>query len=100
MGKEATGLIPLVNNLCFFVTYTIFRIVLFPWLIASHIQSGKLYDLWNKNIPMDASPEQLAKKTTFTHQVCWITLVSFFFMVLLLNLFWYSLIIRGLIKII
>lgn len=55
MGKESTGLIPLVNNLLFFVTYTVFRIILFPWLIASHIQSGKLYNLWNKNMPTYAA---------------------------------------------
>ena len=57
MGKGATGLIPLVNNLCFFTTYTLFRVTLFPWLIVAHFQSAKLYDLWNKNIPANPTEE-------------------------------------------
>lgn len=89
IGKKATGLIPLVNNLCFLGSYTAFRMVLFPLLIVIHFKSTEHYDLWNRG-------EQ--RSTTFGHQACWVLLLSFFILVYLLNVYWYTLIIRGLLK--
>ena len=64
IGKESTGLFPLINNLVFFITYTLFRVVLFPWLIVCHFKSAKLYDLWNKNYKTGTDD---SNKTTLTH---------------------------------
>lgn len=38
MGKNSKGLIPLLNNLCFVLFYTVFRIILFPWLMLIHVR--------------------------------------------------------------
>ena len=101
IGKESTGLFPLINNLVFFFTYTLFRVILFPWLILAGYQSGKLYDLWNTNQPLEATSgdHQIIKRTSLFHQICWVTLLFFFVIVYILNLFWYSLIVRGVLKI-
>ena len=64
-----------------------------------HFKQAQYYDLWNtgkfKGIEGDKRSDV---PTTLTHQVCWVILLSFFIIVYLLNLFWYSIILRGLIK--
>ena len=46
-GKHATGTMPLINNILFVVSYTIFRMMFFPILIISHFKAADQWDLWN-----------------------------------------------------
>lgn len=102
LGKHITGLIPLVNNLIFFATYTVLRVILFPWLILIHFKASKHYDVWNtgKLGTLNTADGSDRVPTSRVHQVCWIVVVSFFFGVYLLNLRWYTFIVRALIKVI
>lgn len=99
MGKAATGLLPLINNLCFVLSYTVFRMILFPWIIVTFFWHARTYDLWNTG-EMPVGEGQIKQVTPLTHQVSWVVIMFFFILVYILNLFWFSLILKGLIKLI
>jgi hypothetical protein len=40
LGKHSKGILPLLNNVMFFISYTIFRVVFFFILIVSHFKSA------------------------------------------------------------
>lgn len=40
IGKQAKGMFPLLNNLSFIGSYTLLRIILFPWLIVMHFKAA------------------------------------------------------------
>ena len=42
LGKKATGTLPLLNNICFFGSYTIFRVIMWP-ILAYHTYNSKTY---------------------------------------------------------
>ena len=80
MGKNSwTGFWSHLNMGLFFVSYTLVRMVMFPFCIYSHIKLSTLYDFDNH---------------TLFHRVSfWVTLILFI-CIYLLNVFWYSIILR------
>jgi len=101
IGKKSTGTLPLINNLCFFFAYTLFRVIMFPILLGVHFQQTKYYDLWNTgkftSIIGDSREDQF---TPVMSQIGWILTLIFFTMVVCLNFFWYSIIMKGMIRLI
>ena len=79
---ELNNTIPLINQILFFITFTLIRIMIFP--ILSIMLFITAYNTWDH---LD-----FLKKITAT-----IT-VLFFWAMLALNLYWYSLIVKGLKK--
>lgn len=107
LGKNAAGIIPMINMALFLLTYTLFRIVLFPSLIVMHFRFTYYFDLWNtgKKIqlqPVPGGPNRPAPRTLtpFSVQFNWVILLGFFLMICALNLFWYKLILKGVYKIV
>lgn len=86
----------MINSTCFFISYTLIRVIGFPWMIFIHIRSLDHYDLFNKgtfkNVPDDVRSKHV---TTQRHQYAYFILLGFFIMVYFLNLFWYSFVIKG-----
>ena len=80
MGKKATGLIPTINVACFFLSYTLFRAMLFPFITIS------LPIVWYKNF--------YAIDVPYKHGVFLILGFVMFGVVTVLNLFWYSLMLK------
>ena len=80
--EELNSTVPLINQIMFFITFTVIRIMIFP--ILSAMLAITAYMTWDQ---LDG-----VKKVTAT-----ITVV-FFWIMLALNLYWYSLIIKGLRK--
>ena len=48
LGKGATGTLPLINNFCFFASYTIFRVIMWPILAYQMYYSKTYYDFANE----------------------------------------------------
>ena len=80
--EELNAPIPLVNQIFFLISYTIVRVMFFPILSAMLVITA--YVTWDKLDPV--------RKVTAT-----ITVVTFW-MMLALNFYWYSLILKGLKK--
>ena len=89
----------MINNCFFVLSYTLIRVIGFPWMIVIHIVSLNYYDLFNKgtykNMPDDVRSKHV---TTTRHQYSYFILVSFFIAVYCLNLFWYSFVVKGFVK--
>lgn len=108
LGKNATGLIPMINMALFLITYTLFRIVLFPALIVMHFRFTYYFDLWNTgkkieltNVPAGTSQQAISQaQTSLTVQICWVILLGFFLLICALNLFWYKIILKGVYRIV
>ena len=74
--------------------------ILFPWIIVTFFWHARKYDLWNSEpAPADADSGSKQQRTPLTHQVSWIVIMFFFIIVYILNLFWYTLIIKRLCKV-
>lgn len=67
LGKKATGVIPLINNLGFVFSFTFCRAVLFPIIIYLHYKCTKYYDFWNEG-KFRNDPDE-AKRTHVTTQM-------------------------------
>lgn len=77
------GLFATLNTGIFFICYTMVRVVLFPFAIYAHFKLATLYEF---------------NKTSSFHQFTyWFTLV-FFFLIYMLNMFWYKIILKSVIK--
>ena len=74
--------VPLVNQILFFISFTVIRVLIFP--ILSAMLTITAYTTWDR---LDS-----VEKVTAT-----ITVV-FFWLMLALNFYWYSLIVKGLKK--
>lgn len=74
IGKDAEGVFAFVNNIMFFVTFTIFRIIHFPFPIYNYLKS-----------PYEFNWEGF---TTFNYIFHYI-LASAFFGICFLNIYWY-----------
>lgn len=84
-GKHTwRGLGYTINAICFFFSFTLVRIVMFPMIINSNIRMVSLYDF--------------ETHSTFHKFAFWLIFVSFI-SIYLLNLFWYYLILRTVQKI-
>ena len=83
LGKNASGTFALVNNILFFLSYTIFRIVHFPFCLRNHLRS-----------PYQHNWEGMTQFNYILHYLLAIAFLG----ICLLNLFWYKLIVLGLIK--
>ena len=44
LGKKNTSNLALINNVLFFVSYTVFRILYLPTLIREHLEVTSFYD--------------------------------------------------------
>ena len=84
VGKDAEGTIPLINNVLFFVTYTLSRIAFFPFCFIGHIRASYDYDYANSAL--------------YNKLIFWEIIVTFG-VIWLLNIFWYTFIVKGIIKI-
>ena len=85
LGKKNTSNLALINNVLFFVSYTVFRILYLPTLIREHLEVTSFYD-WDE--------------TPVFHKVAWWSCLFNFSLVYILNLYWYSFIVNGLLTII
>lgn len=82
MGKDSwKGSLAMANNVMFLVTYTLFRVVLFPMIIYSTWQSGYLYDF---------------NSCSLLHKFGYWFILIVFTLVYFLNLYWYKFVLRGL----
>ena len=93
--------IPFFNNLMFTFAFTLIRVIGFPWMILIHLKHLDHYDLWNKGTYKDMKDDIRSKHvTTKHHQIAYCTLLIFFIMVYLLNLFWFTFIVKGFMRLI
>lgn len=90
IGRDATGIFPLVNNVVFFITYTLLRIYLFVNVISGHIYSERYWDVFGWR--------GTGTNYTLTTKICFVAIASFFSLIILLNFFWYSIIVKGICK--
>ena len=90
VGREAEGILPLINNITFFISYTFLRIYLFVNIISGHIYAERYWDVYGWR--------GTGTNYSQTVQACY-TLIAFFFAaIILLNFFWYTIIIKGICK--
>ena len=82
--KEMNDPIPTVNQLCFFFSYFIFRILLFPWCVAMLIVSAQ----WTFHL----------ESVPLIRKICTTISIVLYFIVIILNFFWFFLILKGLKK--
>ena len=47
IGKNDNSLFSIVNKVVFFISYTVLRVIGFPFLLYIHFYSMSLYDFWN-----------------------------------------------------
>ena len=83
LGKDAKGTIPAVNSICFFISYTICRIIYLPMVAYPFFYATTFYDFG---------------KTSLYHKVAFMIVFIFYIMIYLLNLYWYKFILKGLVK--
>ena len=82
MGKHQwKGPFATVNNLLFFVLYTINRVILFPFIIYSWLLSTQLYPFCESSI---------------IHKLAYNYILIASIGMYLLNLYWYQIIVKGL----
>lgn len=74
------GPIATLNMLAFFLSYTVFRVMMFPILILSNVRLSYVYDF---------------SSSSTLHKVIFYINNSVFTGVYFLNLFWYYLIVKG-----
>jgi len=83
LGKNNwKGTLSMINSVVFFLTYTVFRIVLFPILIYSHIKYRSIYDFYSMS---------------FIYKAYWWFSVLLFTVIICLNIFWYKFIVKGIV---
>ena len=84
-GKATwTGPWAMVNNILFFVSWTLVRTILFPMTLIAHYRATYLYDFAAQSV---------------IHKVCfWMVCLSFS-LIIILNMYWYSFIINGLLRV-
>ena len=83
LGKNQwKGTLASINNVAFFISYTVFRVVLFGVLCYSHYATTLVYDFAG---------------TSFAHKVIWWFNLIAFVAIYMLNMFWYQFIVKGLI---
>jgi len=85
LGKHAKGTLPLLNNICFFSSYTIFRVIMWPILAYHTFTSKNHYDFDN-----ETKEHKIVFWATCT------TLVAMYG----LNLFWYKFILNQVINLV
>lgn len=92
-------MLPLLNNLAFFILYTLLRVFLFPVLISVFMSMPRHFDLWNtaKFVSNVGDPRAMHITSTMT-QLCFIAILVLTLFMLGLNLFWYSLILKNVAK--
>jgi len=76
---DAEGYIPLLNRFLFFLTYTIFRMCIFPY--GTYKMFVNIYYAWDL--------------MSLTARAMYIFMLSEYILMFLLNIFWYRLVIRG-----
>ena len=79
--EEMNDPIPTLNQLAFFFSYFIFRILLFPWCVSMLI----LIALWTFHL----------ESMTLIRKVCASTAILMYFLVIALNFYWFGLILKG-----
>ena len=76
---------------------------MFPVLTMSHFVSASHYDLWNtgkySSLPIDHELYS-SHVSSRSHQCIWVIILSFFIVIMGLNLYWYKIIMRGALKLI
>ena len=75
---------PMINQIMFFITYTVFRVFLFPYV--TYLAFYDYYNVWSI-VALDR------KLASLINCLTWVS-------VLLLNIYWYALILKGLKKLI
>ena len=85
LGKDATGLIATLNSAMIFITFTLFRVLYFPLQLNGHAHTIYYYDVFGQD---------------WFHIFTWIFALLIFFLVFLLNLYWYQFLLKGLYKLI
>ena len=90
LGDCLTGTLDLINNVIFFLTYTFCRILLFPLIMAS---------TWNRQRNYDFLNAKGTNSIGLVTKICYIGTLFFFVLVYFLNLFWYYLIVKKIIRI-
>lgn len=83
IGKETKGTFAFVNNILFFLSYTVFRMLHFPFCLRNHLRS-----------PYQHNWEGMTEFNIVLHYV----LAAAFLGICFLNVFWYRFIVRGLMK--
>ena len=83
IGKKTQGTFALVNNILFFLSYTAFRILHFPFCLRNHLIN-----------PYQFNWEGWTQFNIVLHYV----LTTAFVGICCLNLFWYRIIVKMLIK--
>jgi hypothetical protein len=82
--KEMNDPLPTVNQLCFFFSYFIFRILLFPWCVWMLIISAS----WTFHL----------ESVSLVRKICTTTSILMYIVVVFLNFYWFMLILKGLKK--
>ena len=92
IGRDATGLFPMINTVLFFISYTFLRIYLFVNVILGHMYAERYWDVYGwRGTGTSFSP--LTKW-------CYTLIATFFSLIIMLNFFWYSIILKGFCKIV
>lgn len=74
------GIFATLNTGIFFICYTLVRVVLFPFAIYAHFKLATLYDF---------------SKTSWFHQFSYWFNLGCFFLIYMLNMFWYKIILKS-----
>lgn len=83
LGKDATGIVPMINSALIFILFTLFRVLYFPLQLNGHFHTIFYYDVFGQS---------------FFYIFTWIFALVIFFLVFLLNLYWYQFLLKGLHK--
>jgi len=80
--EEMNDPIPTINQTCFFFAYTIFRVLLFPYCFYEMFRGY----FWTRHL------------MSVDREIAYIICLIFYALVMVLNAFWYGLILKGLKK--
>lgn len=82
--EEMNDPVPTLNQLCFFFSYFIFRILLFPWCVAMLLVSAN----WTFHLD----------NMSFSRKFSAVIAIFLYMVVVVLNFYWFGLILKGLKK--
>lgn len=95
IGKKESGVFANLNNLIFFITFTILRILLFPVLIFNFLRHTYAnMDLLNSGLFRTLVDDpRISQITPARTQFCWLAIMACSVAMMTLNLYWYKIIV-------
>lgn len=84
IGKNAHGVFALINSVMIFLTFTIFRMIHFPFCLKNHFKAPYQYNF---------------EGMTFLNLLLHYSLGTAFFIICLMNVYWYKFIVNGIMKV-